>query len=96
MMWSVDGSRLFYRLDNQMMAVTVDPGDSLRIGTPTVLFETADFVVTAGIRQHHLAPDGRFLMLKDAALNADVEQPPAQVVLVQNWFEELKRLVPTP
>ena len=94
-MWSADGSRLFYRLDNQMMAVTVDPGDPLRIGTPAALFETADFITPGGIRQYHLAPDGRFLMLKDAALNGDVGQAPNQVVLVQNWFEELTRLVPT-
>ena len=94
-MWSVDGSRLFYRLDNQMMAVTVDRGDQLRIGTPTELFVTADFVVTAGIRQHHLAPDGRFLMLVDVALDTDAGQVPIQVVLVQHWFEELNRLVPT-
>ena len=94
-MWSVDGSRLFYRLDSQMMAVTVEPSDPLRIGSPTALFESAAFIGTGGIRQHHLAPDGRFLMLEDVAPDAGAGESPTQVVLVQNWFEELTRLVPT-
>jgi hypothetical protein len=40
-----------------------------------------------------VAPDGRFLMLKPVVAAGDDPLPP-QVVLVQNWFEELKRLVP--
>ena len=37
-------------------------------------------------------PDGRFLLLEAAS----VPQPNAvaTVIIVQNWFEELKRLVP--
>ena len=41
-----------------------------------------------------MAPDGqRFLLTinKEPPTNL----PPAQMILVQNWFEELKRLVPT-
>ena len=33
--------------------------------------------------------EGRFLMVKDE------EQPANQINVVLNWFEELKRLVPT-
>jgi hypothetical protein len=32
-------------------------------------------------------------MVKDSA--PDGERPAAQIVVVQSWFEELKRLVPT-
>ena len=35
----------------------------------------------------------RFLMIKPAGL--DPVGRPASIVVVQNWFEELKRLVPT-
>ena len=51
-----------------------------------------DYVAAAigGTRQYHVAPDGRFLMLKDVASEAGDELPP-QVVLVQNWFEELRQ-----
>ena len=43
-----------------------------------------------------LHPDGqRFLMVKDAALTDDAGTPTQpQIVLVENWFEELQRLVP--
>jgi hypothetical protein len=33
---------------------------------------------------------GRFLLMKSTA-----PPPPNQIVIVQNWFEELKRLVPS-
>ena len=40
-------------------------------------------------RAYDVSPDGqRFLMIKDDA-------NPLELILVQNWFEELKRLVPT-
>ena len=45
-------------------------------------------------RTYDASPDGkRFLMIKDAALPPAVV--PASIVVVQNWLEELKRLVPT-
>jgi hypothetical protein len=42
-------------------------------------------------RNDDVAPDGRFLMMKDASSSND--EDPAQVVLIQSWFEELQRLV---
>ena len=42
-----------------------------------------------------MAPDGRFLMLKQAATAGRTEEP-ATVIVVKNWVEELKRLVPVP
>ena len=41
-----------------------------------------------------MSPDGeRFLMIKAIATAEQGSQP--HVVMVENWFEELKRLVPT-
>jgi hypothetical protein len=40
-----------------------------------------------------VAPDGRFLMLKANSGNAATGAP-KDIIVVQNWFEELKRLVP--
>ena len=49
--------------------------------------------MAAGGRTYDISPDGeRFLMVKE---NADDEDTPTEFVLVQNWFEELKRLAPT-
>ena len=93
--WSPDGSELIYRLDDRMMAVSVEAvGETVRIGRPTELFSGA-YVAAAngGTRQYHVAPDGRFLMLKDAAVESQGDVLPPQVVLIQNWFEELRERV---
>ncbi len=43
-----------------------------------------------------VSPDGqRFLLLADATEDADRDATQAQIIVVQNWHEELKRLVPT-
>ncbi len=42
---------------------------------------------------YDISPDGqRFLMIKEAD---EEEGQPDQINVVLNWFEELKRLVPT-
>ena len=39
---------------------------------------------------------GRFLMIKEDSSPPDEEpSAPSQIIVVQNWTEELKRLVPT-
>ena len=47
-----------------------------------------------GSRDYDVAPDGRFLMMKTTGAETSDSDIPNQVVLVQNWLEELKRLVP--
>ena len=48
-----------------------------------------DYVVStnAGPRQYHVDQNGRFLMIRESGADA-------RLVLVQNWDQELKRLVP--
>ena len=89
--WSHDGSELFYRVDSRMMAVEVRPGGT--VSTPTGLF-SGDYISSGPARAYHVGPDGRFLMLKSAVGTDTDEESLTQVVLVQNWFEELNRLVP--
>jgi hypothetical protein len=46
-------------------------------------------------RTYDVSPDGkRFLMIKEAA-STNTTSPPPELIVVQHWFEELKRLVPT-
>jgi len=62
--------------------------------TPTTLFEGPYGHNHTG-RTYDIAPDGkRFLMIK-AVGDADQTAVPTSLVVVQNWGEELKRLVPT-
>jgi hypothetical protein len=98
--WSPDGSELFYRRlgDGAMMAVALQTTPELAIGAPEFLFDGRPYIpmttpVAGGgsALSWDLAPDGRFLMIRAFAMsNADR----ASIVIVENWFEELNRLVP--
>ena len=75
-----------------MMAVTIQTAPTLSIGISRALFAGKDDLISAS-RAWDVAPDGRFLLLKrDTSASAETSR---EVVLVQNWFEELKRLAPT-
>jgi len=55
-----------------------------------VLFDLSGYRFNQG-GAYTVAPDGeRFLMIKRSE-----ETSTTELILVQNWFEELKRLVPT-
>ena len=90
-LWAPDGQELFYRrLSGSMMGVTVELEPTFRAESPTLLFEAGEFLqvgssLPAG-RAFDYDPTGdRFLMVK-----TDNE-----AFVIQNWTEELKRLVPT-
>ena len=89
--WSPGGKELFYRTGDKMMVVSIETEPTFRSGRPEVLFEGSYRVTQnpAGLQYYDISPDGqRFLMIKRA-------EDPAQINVVLNWFEELKRLVPT-
>ena len=92
--WSRDGRELFYQDGEQMMAVAVETGETFRPSEPEPLFaERYELPLpNSAAANYDVAEDGRFLMMKGAS--TDDGQASAQLVLVQNWFEELKRLVP--
>jgi Tol biopolymer transport system component len=85
--WARNGKQLFYARENQVWVVDVQPGPSLAASKPRLLLERPRY------RFCDVSPDGtRFLMVK---LEDRIPQPITEMILVQNWFEELKRLVPT-
>jgi len=47
-----------------------------------------------GTRPWDLAPDGWFVVIRAGQADAD-GSPPANLILVRHWFEELKWIVPT-
>jgi hypothetical protein len=67
----------------------------LRVGAPKTLFASSYFADAAPAPGHpyDLSPDGRFLMIKENATK-DERATPASITVAQNWFDELKRLVP--
>ena len=93
--WARSGRELFY-LDGAraVTSVPVQTAPNFTAGTPAKLFDGPYFTAFAN-RTYDVTPDGqRFLMIKES--NGTDERPPSpRIILVQNWFEELKRLVPT-
>jgi Tol biopolymer transport system component len=90
--WAINGRELFY-LDstNALTAVSVQrSGGTLVFGNPARLFDyTADRPYSA--RDYDVAADGRFLIVKRPRSR---DRRPAALVVVLNWFEELRRLLP--
>jgi serine/threonine-protein kinase len=79
--WTSDGRRLFYRVDGRIMVTPVVQTEPFRTGEPTLFTDI-------GVRGWDVAPDGSYII-------AIEELAPPRPRLVLNWFEELKRLVPT-
>ena len=75
-----------------MMVISIKTEPALTLGDARVLFE-GNYYDALG-RQYDVAPDGRFLMIKPASAGAEEAVAVPQIVMVQGWFEELKRLVP--
>jgi hypothetical protein len=94
-LWSRDGQELFFSnmVSRQMLAVPMQSGTTLVAGRPQLLFEFMMPPIQGGFRLYDVAPDGRFLMIRSGQAEAAAGTAP-QIVVVQNWFEELKRLVP--
>ena len=91
--WAKSGRELFYyAVPAKVVAVPIQSGATFVAGTPQTLFEGRYLAPFTG-RTYDVSPDGRrFLMIKDAR-TTDPAAPPPQLVVVLNWFEELKRLV---
>jgi eukaryotic-like serine/threonine-protein kinase len=93
-LWSHDGRELFFRdFSGNVMSVPVAPGPGFTPGRPARVFDGGNYAgggAQGGGRTYDVTADGRrFLMLKGGAARAAPE-----LVVVLNWFEELRRLAP--
>jgi hypothetical protein len=92
--WNPNGKELFYRNGDKMMAVDITTQPGFSAGKPHALFEGPYQLALSPIAAYDVSADGqRFLMIKP---NEQISSTSlTQIVVVQNWFEELKRRVPT-
>jgi serine/threonine-protein kinase len=90
--WNPRGRELFYRDGSKMMVVDIAATKvTLTAGKPRVLFEGEYLPTPATTPNYDVSPNGH-LMIK-AGATGDVA--PTQINVVLNWFEELKRRVPS-
>jgi Tol biopolymer transport system component len=84
--WSRNSRELFFSAPPGVLkAVSIASGDTLRAGAARTLFPLDN------LRFVGAAPDGRFLAFREPPV-----EPPTEIVVVQNWVQELARLVPRP
>ena len=91
--WNSNGRELFYRTGDKMMAVEIATRPSFSAGKPRMLFEGKYQPAPFTDPNYDVAFDGQhFLMLRPSE---STETAHTQINVVPNWFEELKRRVPT-
>jgi Tol biopolymer transport system component len=93
-LWSRDGRELFYRdFTGAVMSVPISFTPAFEPGAPRKVLDGSAYAGGSSVasgRRYDVGADGRFLMIKQA--KRDSSGP--SLVVVQNWFEELNRLVP--
>jgi eukaryotic-like serine/threonine-protein kinase len=92
--WARDGRALFFtvRGGNRagvLMSVPILPGSTFIAGRPTTVLKIPSEWTSFG---YDVAPDGRFL-IHSASASEETRQ---EIVVVQNWFDELRARVPIP
>ena len=89
-LWAANGRELFYRSGDRMMVVQITSGSGFTPSKPAILFEGPYAVDPVGqdAVNYDVTADGQeFVMVEEDRLAPGV-------VVVLNWTEELKRLVP--
>jgi hypothetical protein len=91
-LWARKSKQLFFRWQKRVWVADYRTDGDFAIDKPRLLFENPEYEDASPLRCYDLSRDGqRFLMVK---LEQRKPAPVTEMILVQNWFEELKRLVP--
>jgi serine/threonine-protein kinase len=93
--WSKDGRELFFTFGGGpvpriLWVSATQAGADFSADPPRVLAKLSSELSVA----YDVAPDGRFLFHVPAPTNAPLLQRSAQIVVVEHWFDELRRRVP--
>jgi serine/threonine-protein kinase len=93
-LWAPDGRRLYYRsgrFGEKVWAVDVDSGPNFSAARPLLLFDQKRYQRGSPVGTWDISRDGRkFLMVRFENMTVRYA---TELVLVENWFGELERLV---
>ena len=81
--WSPDGTRLYYRHNDEFMAATLATNPGLAIVGRETLFK-GDYPVTTGHANYDVAPDDKQLLLLRPVSDS------ASAIVVHDWASELR------
>jgi hypothetical protein len=86
--WNRIGREIFCRSGDKMMAVVIETEPMFRAGKPAIPFEGRFSDPEFPFPQYDVSLDGRsFVMIQ--------ESEATQIQVIQTWFEELKKRVPS-
>jgi hypothetical protein len=96
--WAPNGRELFFTIRSGgwmapgvLMSVPVQAVSTFVAGQPTEVLK----IPAQASLAYDVARDGRFLFHVQRAVLSGEETPRREIIVVQNWFEELKARVPT-
>ena len=78
-----------------MFSVSASTTPALKVGTPELLFEAPYYVALSGSprAQYDVTRDGKRFLMLSTSTSATADRP--RLIVVQNWMEEVKRLIPS-
>jgi eukaryotic-like serine/threonine-protein kinase len=93
--WAPNGHALFYRAST-LMSVTTESKNTFVAHAPESLFPLTRYRQISRVPNYDVSRDGeRFLFVKPiVSPTNEAGLTFSRIIVVQNWFEELKRLVP--
>jgi dipeptidyl aminopeptidase/acylaminoacyl peptidase len=90
--WSSDGSALYFSGPGDVMRADIEDDESFSFDTPQSVLSTAGYVMPVGApRLFDVSADGERVLMSRLDTGLAVQN---RLIVVQNWVEELKRLVP--
>ena len=90
--WAPDGNKIYYVRGNEMYAVDVTATDTFSKGNPKKVFEGNYYYFLSLSRRWDIHPDGdKYIMIQRQEETSEDQK----IFVIQNFSEELKRLVPT-
>jgi serine/threonine protein kinase/Tol biopolymer transport system component len=85
--WSADGTELYYRDNDQIMAARIQTKAELKLLSTRLVCTSTRVSLSTGQPDFTVAPDGRVLLVK----NAEDVSKPVKVNVIVNWFAELRK-----
>jgi serine/threonine-protein kinase len=89
--WSPDLNELYYRTADSLVAASFTADTTFRVDSRTQLFEMGRLYMSRpGARSYDVGRGRRFLMAQNAEMAVSDADEDQAMILVQNWFTELR------
>jgi eukaryotic-like serine/threonine-protein kinase len=89
--WARNGRELFFKNGDRFMVVDVTTTPTFTASRPRLMFTMRTQNSGVGRTDYDVSPDGQTFVMTDSG---EDDRATEQVMLLQNWFGELTRLVP--